>query len=975
MRVSHHRSSTRSARVAVIAALALTGTLAAGVADGVAAPQVAAVAEPHADDHALEHAHTDLVGVSVEELERQADPSVGLRPKSGPAARQAATAVAAGSEVSGSWGPVTPSAVVPVFTALLPNGKVLMWDSVGDNATESYPDQSFTRAAVWDPATGVSTRIDVQGANIFCAGFVQLADGRVFVAGGNKDQSLNGIRLTHIFDWQTLTWIRGPDMTGERWYPSVAALMDGQALIAAGGPTVAEIRGVDGSIRTLPGITDPSTRVYPFIQSGQDGRVQLSGTANGIRRLDWSGSGAMEAAVSRDGIDRSYGSYATYEPGLTLVSGGGSTTVGGVAVPHNSNVIVDARGGSLVTQSAAPMANRRRQHNLTILADGSLLATGGQSVTGDGLISLGNAVYSAERYVPSTNTWTTLASAAVVRQYHSIAMLLPDGRVLTGGGGICGSCQAAGYLRKDTEVFTPPYLFAKDGSGALAPRPVISAAPSQITIDQPFQVTSPDAARIVKAGLIRLGAPTHSEDQGQRYIPLSFTRANDVLTLTSPVNPAEAPPGYYMLFLIDSDGVPAVAPIVPVVSPQAGGYQGGGTRSGSPAAVVYGGVNGSGVGQQLEPGTWQASRGSLASVGNDQASSIDVARGWSATICTDDAMTACTTMLPGAPTSLPAGFDNAVSAIRIRPFDGDSVAPSVTLTSPSAGATVAGSVTVAATADDNTSVQSVQFLLDGTNLGTPDTLAPFTTVWNTTSSANGAHTLSAVARDAAGNTTTAAGVAVTVQNAAPPPAGLVGAWGFNAATGTSAADSSGMGNTGVLNGATWTPTGRYGAGLQFDGVNDRVDVAGTSSLALSAGMTLEAWVNPTVTTGWRSILVKERPKGRAYSLYASDSSGRPGSYLRLKTDVSLTGPSALPAGVWSHVATTYDGTTHRLYVNGTQVAAVARSGKLATSGQPLRIGGNTVFNEWFTGTLDEVRVYNRALSAAELATDQTTPLP
>ena len=106
--------------------------------------------------------------------------------------------------------------------------------------------KSFTRAAVWDPATGVSTRIDVAGANIFCAGFVQLSDGRVFVAGGNKDQSLNGIRLTHIFDWETLTWTRGPDMTGERWYPSVAALMDGQALIVDGGPTVSEIRGLDG---------------------------------------------------------------------------------------------------------------------------------------------------------------------------------------------------------------------------------------------------------------------------------------------------------------------------------------------------------------------------------------------------------------------------------------------------------------------------------------------------------------------------------------------------------------------------------------------------------------------------------------------------------------------------------------------------------------------------------------------------------
>ena len=978
MRVANHRSFVRTVRVAVVMMVAAVATLVSGAADGIAAASSApsqATEQSHAADSGVEHAHTDLAGVSMDELERGANPAVGLRPKSGPAAREAAAALAAGPEVSGSWGPVVPAAVVPVFTALLPNGKVLMWDSVGDNATESYPDQSFTRAAVWDPATGVSTRIDVEGANIFCAGFVQLSDGRVFVAGGNKDQSLNGIKLTHIFDWETLSWTRGPDMTGERWYPSVAALMDGQALVAAGGPTFAEIRGADGSIRTLPGITDPSSRVYPFLQSSQDGRVLLSGTANGIRRLDVTGAGSMEAAAARDGIDRSYGSYANYEPGLTLVSGGGSTTVNGAAVPHSSNVIVDVRGGSMATRAAAPMANRRRQHNLTILADGSLLATGGQSVTGDGLISLGNAVYAAERYVPATDSWSTLSSAAVVRQYHSTAMLLPDGRVMTGGGGICGSCQAQGYLRKDIEVFSPPYLFAKDGSGALAPRPVVASAPTQITLDQSFQVTSPDAARVAKVGLIRLGAPTHSEDQGQRYLPLSFTRAGDVLTLAAPPNPAEAPPGYYMLFVVDIDGVPAVAPILSAVAPAPGSFQGAGIRSGSPAAIVYTGLNGSGVAQQLEPGTWRATRGSLAQVGNDQASSIDIARGWSATVCADDAMTTCTTLLPGAPTSLPAGFDNAISAVRLQPFNGETEPPTVAVTSPTAGATVAGAVTVAASAADNVGVQSVQFLLDGAALGAPDTAAPYETVWNTTTAANGQHTLAATARDTAGNSTTAANVAVQVQNSAPAPAGLVGAWGFNAGSGTTAADSSGQGNNGVVNGATWTTGGRYGGGLVFDGVNDRVDVANTASLALSGGMTIEAWVNPTTTTGWCSVVVKERPKGRAYSLYASNAASRPSSYLRLKSDVSIAGPSALPIGVWSHLVTTFDGTTHRLYVNGTQVAAVASSGKLSQSGQPLRFGGNTVFSEWFSGTLDEIRIYNRALTPAEIGGDMTRPLP
>ena len=109
--------------------------------------------------------------------------------------------------------------VVPVFQAVLPNGKVLMWDSVGDKSVDTYPDHTFTRAVVWDPATDTSKQVNVSGYNIFCAGFAQLADGRVLVAGGNKNPAQDGIVQTHIFDWRTETWTRGPDMNAARWYP------------------------------------------------------------------------------------------------------------------------------------------------------------------------------------------------------------------------------------------------------------------------------------------------------------------------------------------------------------------------------------------------------------------------------------------------------------------------------------------------------------------------------------------------------------------------------------------------------------------------------------------------------------------------------------------------------------------------------------------------------------------------------------
>ena len=157
------------------------------------------------------------------------------------------------------------------------------------------------------------------------------------------------------------------------------------------------------------------------------------------------------------------------------------------------------------------MHRRRRQHNLTVLADGSVLATGGQSTNGGGgLVDLANAAFEAERWDPATGAWTELAPAAVARQYHSTALLLPDGRVLTGGGGICSACQQVGYLRRDLEIFTPPYLYRKDGSGELAPRPALTGAPATIGYDARSRHLAAGGAASASSALVRLGAPTHA---------------------------------------------------------------------------------------------------------------------------------------------------------------------------------------------------------------------------------------------------------------------------------------------------------------------------------------------------------------------------------------------------------------------------------------------------------------------------------
>ena len=201
-------------------------------------------------------------------------------------------------------------------------------------------------------------------------------------------------------------------------------------------------------------------------------------------------------------------------------------------------------------------------------------------------------------------------------------------------------------------------------------------------------------------------------------------------------------------------------------------------------------------------------------------------------------------------------------------------------------------------------------------------------------------------------------------------AGLVGAWAFDEGSGTTASDQSGRGNTGTLTNASWITGGKFNSALSFNGTNAWVSVPDSATLDLTTGMTLEAWVQPTVTGSWRTVVMKEQSGNLVYGLYSNTSTNRPrveifaGGSLR-----TLEGPSQLPTGTWSHLAATYDGATLRLFVNGAQVAQLATCGSILASTAPLRIGGNGVWGEYFSGPIDEVRVYNRALSAAEVAAD------
>lgn len=477
------------------------------------------------------------------------------------AARPRAQAAGAASspDVVGQWSAVYDWPVMPIHATLLPNGKVLAWDATPDDFDPNggippnphAPTASnTTRATVWDPIANahLSVNPDTQ-SDIFCAGHAFLPDGRLFIASGDVG-ALGRFEGTNIFDPADNSWTRVQDLYAARWYPSAVPLANGEIVVAGGGPDTVELWTKENTYRVLTGATRTG-EIYPWMHAAPNGKVFYSGPLETLYRLDTTGDGAWQQLAQRDTIARDYGSVAAFDVGKVLVTGGGPSA--------DSALILDMDSGAVTPTGS--MHHGRRQHNITILADGAVLATGGND-SGVNLIDVDHGVYDAELWDSVTGEWSVLAPMQRNRQYHSTALLLPDGRVLSGGGGYCTDCTAANYHEPNVEIFSPPYLFKKDGSGQLADRPIISSSPDSALYNATFDVTSAQAAAIAKVALLRLSSVTHSVNLEQRYLPLAFSQSGATLSVTAPANPNLAPPGYYMLFLIDTDGVPSVAQFI-----------------------------------------------------------------------------------------------------------------------------------------------------------------------------------------------------------------------------------------------------------------------------------------------------------------------------------------------------------------------------------------------------------------------------
>ena len=400
---------------------------------------------------------------------------------------------------------------------------------------------------LWDPATGTTAALPLPrpGYNLFCSGHTFLADGRLFFAGGHIDNSV-GPPNASTYDAAANVWAPGPNMNAGRWYPTTTTLANGDVVVVSG--DVNTVVGVNllpqvfqassGTSGTWRDLTNAllNLDLYPWMHLARNGKVFNAGPSQTTRYLDTSGTGAWTPVATRTSGYRDYGSSVMYDDGKVLVMGGGDP-------PTRTAAVIDLNAATPSWQSAGSMAFARRQLNATLLPNGKVLVTGG--TYGPGFNNLSTPVYAAEIWDP-TEGWTTMASAQTPRLYHSAALLLPNGRVLTTGGD----------NQPEVEVYSPPYLFAP------GPRPTIASAPAAVSYGQSFFVETPDAASIAKVTWIRLSSVTHAFNQNQRINRLSFTQAAGGLNVVPPSNPNLAPPGHYMLFLLNGNDVPSVARIV-----------------------------------------------------------------------------------------------------------------------------------------------------------------------------------------------------------------------------------------------------------------------------------------------------------------------------------------------------------------------------------------------------------------------------
>jgi hypothetical protein len=424
------------------------------------------------------------------------------------------------------------------------------------------PHSQNSSAVLLQAGTGNVTDLTLTfGGDSFCSGVSIMPNGRVLVTGGFRQNGsiLNaGTYNTTIFNPfvpLTSAWSAGANMNYPRWYPSTAELADGTMLEVAGddrnGVPVPALESYNYKTNTwtvLPASANmPQSTLhmsaYPRLALLTNGKVFLAAPDADTYQFDPVTNRWSFVATTKFGYR--YAAPHVLLPGLqkVLVAGGYGSSA---KIPStNTAEVIDFSVANPSWSYTGSMAYARINLNLVLLADGTVLAVGGGAGSGTWV----HPVLAAELYNPATGTWRVMASQATQRMYHSTAVLLPDGRVVSAGSNDSSSTQFT------YEIFSPPYLFA----GA---RPVISSAPASLIYGATFSIVTPDAASIARVALLRPGATTHADNFDQRYVDLSFTVGSGNLIVTAPASGNYAPPGSYMLVIVNSRGIPSVMPFV-----------------------------------------------------------------------------------------------------------------------------------------------------------------------------------------------------------------------------------------------------------------------------------------------------------------------------------------------------------------------------------------------------------------------------
>lgn len=501
-------------------------------------------------------------------------------------------AIPANAAQAGMWSRVFDTPIVSIHASVLPDGRILTFGAApGGNV------QDGRTLVFWDPRKGVGGNAfqivpNVQNVDSFCASATLMPDGRLLASGGASREGPFSSRESMSLDWKTSAPVRDFDLAAPRWYGTMIKLPDGRAIITGGGAPYANADpnrpDAAPDISSTPEIYTPGHGWHSLVGA-------YSTDAFGAKNARWwyprqwvSPTGSVfgistekmwEMQTGGNGSIRTISNFKTAADNNTRPNVGPTSTavmfdtgkiiqVGGNGYyngyPTNSSAaatvfdITAIGNGRVTTSETAPMANPRQWGNATVLPTGKVLVTGGSRYADD---AGGNAVLASETWDPATGRWTAGASSAVYRGYHSIAALLPNGTVMLAGGGVPGPVR-----NSNAEIYYPAYLFRQQGGGSvLAARPrIVSASTATTGFGQAIDVQTGTGDDIAEVSLIAVSSVTHSFDSNQRRMKLAFRKTENGINVTMPNSPNLAPPGYYLMSVINTAGTPSAGFMVAI---------------------------------------------------------------------------------------------------------------------------------------------------------------------------------------------------------------------------------------------------------------------------------------------------------------------------------------------------------------------------------------------------------------------------